>query len=318
MIRTLLKYLAVLIIFCVIAGLSAFFTLSFMIKSGDTVVVPELEGKNAIAALEMLTDLGLNTKVKGLEYSDDIPRNHIMHQNPSAGGEIKKNRDVTVVISKGAKTATLPDLKGQQADRAEIILEDNGLDTGNISRTYSRRAAKDTVIAQSPAAGKTIRRATPVHLLVSAGPRPESFQMPDLKDNFLDEAMLAIEKHRMRLGDIKYLHDPAKPENAVLGQAPPAGYRVEEGKKIRLMVNRKPGTRKRDAEENRVLFSYRIAPGFLKQHIRLEMNCFGTQLTVYDGLVKPDTLIWAVIPQHVRGAVFLYQNDELVKSEIYN
>lgn len=318
MIRTLLKYLAALVLFCVIAGLSAFFTLSFMIKSGDTVVVPELEGKNAIAALEMLTDLGLNTKVMDLEYSDEISRNHIMQQNPAAGEKIKKNRDVSVVISKGARTITLPDLRGLQADRAEIILEDNGLDAGNITRAYSSRVAKDAVIAQTPAAGKTIQRATPVNLLVSIGARPGAFKMPDLQGVFLDEAMLAIEKHQMQLADVKYLHDSAKPENTVLGHAPPAGYRVAEGSKVRLMVNRKPGTRQRATEKDRVLFSYRVAPGFLKQHIRLEMNCFGTRLTIYDGLMKPDTLIWAVMPQHASGSVFLYQNDELVKSEIYN
>ena len=318
MIRTLLKYLAVLVVFCVIAGLSAFFTLSFMIKSGDTVMVPDLKGKNAIAALEMLTDLGLNTKVKDLEYSDEISRNHIMYQNPAAGEKIKKHRDVSVVISKGPKTIILPDLRGLQADRAEIILEDNGLDAGNITRAYSQGAAKDAVIAQSPAAGKAIRRSTPVNLLVSIGARPGAFKMPDLQGDFLDEAMLTIEKHQMQLADVKSLHDPAKPENTVLGQAPPAGYRVAEGSKVRVMVNRKPGTRQRDAGENRVLFSYRVAPGFLKQHIRLEMNCFGTRLTIYDNLMKPDTLIWTVIPEHVRGTVFLYQNDELVKSEIYN
>ena len=317
MIRTILKYLAVLLVFCLVAGLSAFFTLSVFIKSEGTVVVPELKGKNAISALEMLTDLGLNTKVEGLQYSDEIARNHIIHQDPAGGEVIKKNRDLSVVISKGPKTVTVPDLKGRPAAQAQIILEDNGLAAGNVAATYSDTAAKDAVIAQVPAAGKTVERTTEINLLVSKGPRPAVFKMPDLTGQFVDEAMIAIEEHRMQLEAVKSLHDPTRPENVILGQAPPSGYQVTEGENIRLMVNRRPGMDQAGGE-GRVLFSYRVPPGFLKQHIRLEMNCFGTRLTIHDGLVKPDTLIWTVIPEHARAAVFLYKNNKLVKSEIYD
>ncbi|MFP4453559.1 MAG: PASTA domain-containing protein, partial [Desulfobacterales bacterium] len=110
MIRVLLKYGAAVAIFCIIAGLSAFFTLSFVIKSEDTVKVPELEGKNTVEALEILTELGLNTKVRGSEYSDIVSKNHIIKQNPAPGETIKKNRDVTLVISKGQEAVTVPDL----------------------------------------------------------------------------------------------------------------------------------------------------------------------------------------------------------------
>ncbi len=318
MIRTILKYLAVLLIFCVIAGLSAFFTLSFVIKSEDTVVVPELEDKDAIAALEMLSDLGLNTKVEGSEYSDEVARNHILYQDPAGGQEIKKNRDVTVVISKGPQTVAIPDLKGRQLARAEIILEENGLAPGNISATHSRKVAENRIIAQYPAAGKAVDRQTAVNLLISTGRRPKSFKMPDMTGLFMDQAMLAVEKLQLQIEDVKSIHDPSKPQNMVTSQAPPSGYRVVEGGKVRLIVNRRPGTSGRDKMADRVLFSYRVPPGFLKQHIRLELNCSGTLLTIYDGLMKPDTPVWAIIPEQVQASVFLYRNDKLVKTEIFD
>ena len=61
-----------------IAGVSAYLTLTLIIKSEDTVVVPELVGKNVVNVLELLTNLGLNTKIKGSEYSAEVPKNHII------------------------------------------------------------------------------------------------------------------------------------------------------------------------------------------------------------------------------------------------
>ncbi|MFP4194675.1 MAG: PASTA domain-containing protein [Desulfobacterales bacterium] len=318
MIRNLLKYTVAVVLFCIIAGLSAFFTMSFVIKSEDTVKVPDLEGKNAVEALEMLTELELNTKVKGSEYSDEISENHIITQNPSPGEMIKKNRDVTLIISKGRESVTVPDLRGEKRDRAEIILEENGLPTGHISRSTSAEFTRDTVIAQYPEPGKTVTRDNSVNLLISTGPAPESFKMPELAGRFLDEAMLVIDSHRMELEEIKAVHNTEKPENIVTGQAPPAGHMVSKDSEVRLLVNRIPGKSNKKNGENRVLFTYRIPAGFLKQHVRLEVNMFGTRITLYNKLMEPDRLIWAVIPENAEGAVFLYLNQELVKSEIFD
>ncbi|UCF94094.1 MAG: PASTA domain-containing protein, partial [Desulfobacterales bacterium] len=76
------------------AGASAYITLTLIIKSEDTVIVPDLVGKDVVLALEFLTDLDLNTKVRGSEYSVDMPKNQVIFQDPEPGSEIKKGRDV--------------------------------------------------------------------------------------------------------------------------------------------------------------------------------------------------------------------------------
>jgi eukaryotic-like serine/threonine-protein kinase len=65
-------------------------TLTLIIKSEDTVIVPELIGKDVVSALERLTELELNAKVKGSEYSTEFPKNHVVFQDPQPGSEIKK------------------------------------------------------------------------------------------------------------------------------------------------------------------------------------------------------------------------------------
>lgn len=317
MLRQVFKFLLVLAIFSAVGGLSAFFTLSFFIKSEETVIVPELTGRDAISVLQLLSGLELNTRVRGFEYHDAIPKNHVVHQTPEAGRTIKKGRDVSLVISRGTPTVTLPDLKRRDLSQAHIILEENGLVVGNKSFVYSAGTMRHTVLAQYPAPGKTVDRARPVDLLVSRGPRPAGFQMPDLTGRFLDETMQVLHPYKLLLDAVKTVYDKTKPENTVLRQEPPAGHYVEESQKVKLVVNRKEkDDEMRPAHADR-LFTYRLPHGYLKQHVRLEMTLYGMTVTIYDELMQPGKEIWALVPEHAQAALFLYLNDELVESRVY-
>ena len=104
MITRIAKISTFIIVLILIIGASAYFTLTLIIKSEDTVVVPDLVGKKVLYVLEILTDLKLNAKIKGSEYSSDIPVDHVIFQEPEPGSEIKIGRNVTIIISKGTET----------------------------------------------------------------------------------------------------------------------------------------------------------------------------------------------------------------------
>jgi len=55
MIARILKIAALGAAFLLVAGASAYLTLTFIIKSEDTVIVPDLVGKDVVSALELLT-----------------------------------------------------------------------------------------------------------------------------------------------------------------------------------------------------------------------------------------------------------------------
>ena len=109
-----------------VAGISGYLTLRFIIKSGDTVVVPQLVGKDVVYALDILTDLGLNIKVSGFEYSSELPKNHVAYQEPGPGSEVKKDRDVRVIVSKGPKTLLVPNLVGMDIRQGAAGRGDRG------------------------------------------------------------------------------------------------------------------------------------------------------------------------------------------------
>ncbi|MBU0986275.1 MAG: PASTA domain-containing protein [Proteobacteria bacterium] len=320
MISRIIKIAVLFFAFVLVGGLSAYFFLTMMIKSEDIVVVPDLIGKNVVYVLEFLTDLGLNTKVKGSEYSDDISQDHVIFQEPEPGTEIKKGRDVKIILSKGTKTVSVPNLKGLSVEQSRIILEENGLCQGIISSTYSNTIKKDEIFAQVPSPGFLITRGKCVNLLVSMGIRPQAYMMPDLIGLFLDDAIPLVERSHLLLENIKSYFHQDKPLNTVVRQEPLAGYRVTEGSFVRLVVNRKPNNK--DASyltgtKGVNLFKYRLASGFLKRRIRLRLNIFGVSNDILDEFKKPGEEIWLLIPQNTRATVFLYEDDKLIRAEVY-
>lgn len=160
------------IIFVVGAGgLSAFLVFQNMLAVSDT-VVPSVIGDELNVAQEKLYDSGLKIYVSGEEFDERISRNKIIAQDPADGAEVKKNREVYVVVSKGSKvmTLTIPDLKNKELKEATVIIEEFGLIVGRITYTNHFSVPKNVVIAQVPEPGNVKTNSKEVNLLVSKGP----------------------------------------------------------------------------------------------------------------------------------------------------
>ena len=321
MIVKIAKIVGLGLAFVFIAGISAYLTLTLIIKSEDTVIVPQLEGKDVVYALEILTELELNTKVKGSEYTGDIPKNHVVFQEPQPGSEIKKGRDVRIVLSKGPKTFAMPHLLGLSIQQADIILEENDMCRGEFSRTYHLQMEKDFVLAQVPASGTVVSRGTCVDLLVSLGQKPPAFKMPDLAGMTLEDALQSIERLDLVIGELKSAFQRNKPRNTIVEQEPVSGQRVVIGSTVRLLINRESQKEIERHSTDRTtgnLFSYRLASGFLNRHIRVSLNTGGFTNDLFDDFVKAGEEIWLLIPTDREATVFLYENDRLIKTQVFN
>ena len=320
MIAKIAKVAGLGLAFIMITGVSAYLTLVLIIKSEDTVIVPRLEGKDVVYALELLTELELNTKVKGSEYTADIPKNYVVYQEPQAGAEIKKGRDVKIILSKGPQTISMPNLLELSVQQANIILEEHSICQGEVSRTYNHTIEKDHIISQVPAQGKLISRNGCVDLLISMGLQPEAFKMPDLIGLTLEDALQSIEKIKLVIGEIKSSHRKNKPRNIIIKQTPTSGHRVIAASTVSLLINRKseketpaPGYGQYPTR----LFSYRLDNGFLKRRIRISLNSAGFTSDLFDDYVKAGEEIWLLIPRDSEATLFLYENDKLVKTQTY-
>ena len=321
MIAKIGKLAGLALAFIFVAGISAYLSLTLIIKSEDTVIVPNLEGKDVVYALELLTELELNTKVRGSEYTNDVPKNYVIFQEPQPGAEIKKGRDVKIILSKGPKTLFMPNLLALSIQQANIVLEENGMCQGELSRTYHSRVEKDHVIAQVPPQGAMISRGECVDVLVSMGARPKAFKMPDLIGLTLENALQSIEKVELVMGEIKSAFQKNKPRNSIVKQSPTPGDRVIALSPVSLLINREPQKERPGQLHGQAtgsLFSYRLDSGFLKRRIRISLNSAGFTNDLFDDFVKAGDEIWLLIPRDQEATVFLYENDRLIKTQTYD
>ncbi len=305
-----------LVIFAAAAGISTYLTIHLLIRSEDIVIVPDLEGKEIVYALELLSDLQLNTKVKGTEFSDSIPKHHVIFQEPEAGSEIKKGRDVRLVISKGARQVVIPNLAGLSTGQARILLEENGLSQGQLSYTYHNQRPKEEILGQYPSPGFTGLRGDTVDLLASNGPAPLQIQMMDLTNMDLGLAISIIEKYNLSVGAMKSVQNFGVANKAVMDHTPKAGFPVLVGSHVELMVNRTKSSPDSSADQAS-LFRYRAKPGFLRQAVRVHLNRPAATITMFDDFIKPGEEIWIVVPQDEPCTLLLYVDDELMKTETY-
>jgi len=318
MIARIFKIAVLLAVFVAAAGASAYLAVTLIIKSEETVVVPALKDKDVVYALQMLSDLGLNTRIKASHFSATIPANHIMAQDPAPGAEIKKGRSVKLVISRGPVSAVTPQLAGLPISQALILLEEQGLCPG--ARAHARHAAAraDTVIAQSPPPGIEINRNKCVDLLISLGPRQEAFVMADLTTLPVDDAILKIEADNLALGDIATATTRVVPMDTVAHQTPPAGYRVVTGQTVDLGANRlrsaTDGTHGRPARPTAWLLRYRTGTGFLNRHIKVRVNSKIFSYDLFDDFMPPNDELLFLIPRFENITVMLYEDGELMKT----
>jgi beta-lactam-binding protein with PASTA domain len=315
------KICALGLTFIVVAAVSAYLTLTLIVKSEDTVIVPNLEGKDVVYGLELLTELELNTKVRGSEYTNDVPKNYVIFQDPPPGAEIKKGRDVKIILSKGPKTLFMPNLLALSIQQANITLEENGICQGELSRTYHSRIEKDHIIAQVPPQGTMISRGECVDVLVSMGAQPKAFKMPDLIGLTLEDALQSIEKLELVMGEIKSAFQKNRPRNSIVKQSPAPGDRVIALSPVNLLINREPQQEKSDqllGPSSGSFFSYRLDSGFLKRHIRVSLNSAGFTNDLFNDFVKAGEEIWLLIPRDHEATVFLYENDRLIRTQTYD
>jgi len=310
--RRIFKTLLLFFLFILIAGFSTYLSLTLIIKGEDIVTVPDLTGKDLISVLEILTEAELNVKFGGSEHHPDIPKNHVVYQHPEPGKKVKKDRDVRITISKGSAIVLMPDLRGIPLYEARIFLEENGLCHARESLVYDSVIQKDEVIAQSPSPGLIVRRGDCVNLLVSAGPRPKAYKMPDLEGLSLDDAMFLLENMNLVPGEIRSVFYVSRPRNVILEQEPRFGQRVTEGTRVNLLINRRPGSKEDlHGEKGDALVRYRTESGFLNRRVRVEIKTFGFSQELFNDFVKPDKEIWLLIPKNDNINIFVYEDENL-------
>lgn len=173
LLRLLGKGLAWALILTAVAVVTGAITM-WLATEKDKVRLPRVIGMDSTAALELLRDQGLQPKVSGREYSEEVPKDAVLFQRPASGTWVRKNSEIRLVISQGGDAVALPNLTGLPLPQAQQILQRYGFTLGRVVQVHSSEHPKGEVFAQDPEAGALVRRGSPVAVLLSLGPLDET------------------------------------------------------------------------------------------------------------------------------------------------
>ena len=130
-----------------------------------TATVPDVVGKSAEDATAEVQAAGLMVFLDGVQ--SDQESGTVVAQSPAANTKQKGGSTVTLAVSRGTGTVTMPNVEAEPATRAVTSLEQLGLNVNVISVPSDLPVG--TVIAQNPGAGKKIAVGSLVRINISGG-----------------------------------------------------------------------------------------------------------------------------------------------------
>jgi serine/threonine-protein kinase len=189
------------------------------------------------AASSALEKVGFHALKGETRFHKTIPVDVVLEQDPPAGSVQKRDANVTLIVSGGQRTATVPEVAGSSQQQAQIAIENAGFTFGTVSQQTSN-VARGAVISSVPPAGTTTELPATVSIILSQG--PSTIQVPDLTGRTLPDARSTLEQLGLHLGATSRDTSSFMPENTVLGQSPAAGATISAGASVSLRISRFP------------------------------------------------------------------------------
>lgn len=195
--------------------------------------VPDVTNLTLPEAKRRLSDAKLNSEVRNLLYSNDVPTEQVIKTDPPARTPVKEGKLIYLDISKGPEKQRLPDVRGFSLDEARLRLENAGFTPGDTRYRSAPEVEKDIVVDMVPPAGTDALPKARVDLIVSQGP----LRVPPLVGKSLVEARQLLRDAQLVEGKIENRADLLRPLGIVLATRPEPGTRITPGQTVDLVIS---------------------------------------------------------------------------------
>ena len=198
------------------------------------------------------TDAELWAKDKGVqlqvseEYNDVYAEGVVFSQSVEAGERVKKGDFIQVSVSKGhdlSFTLTVPDLKSMTMDQVQNWADENFMTKVRITTEFNDTVASGNVISYTVnddrVTGDTVRRDSPVYVVVSKGPEDEAalqVTVPDFKTMSIGECYAFANENGLTLV-VEEQYDDYVSTGSIISQSVKAEEKVARGTEITLVVS---------------------------------------------------------------------------------
>lgn len=177
----------------------------------------------------------------GQRASSEYEAGQIIEQSPEQGKTVKGNRVISVFVSTGARTESMPNLVNTERRNAALQLKNLDLDLAidDTLEEYSESITAGYVIRTLPEAGTTLNEGDSVTLVVSKGSEKMSVTVITFTGSDIDIVRQQATQMGLVVGDVSSRAD-VSPIGTVLEQSIAPNTVVKEGTTITFVVSSGP------------------------------------------------------------------------------
>ena len=222
---------AAIVVVAIIAAVVAI----WVVRGDDTnqVKVPDVAGQTAAEAVSAVRAAGFQAKTAG-QVSTTVNKGLVIRTSPAGGDSADTGSTVTITVSQGTGTVSVPALVGLTEADASGDLTSAGLES-RVVQAPSATVDRGVVITQDPAAGLQIDVGSTVAITVSTGPAPVA--VPDVTGETLAAATRTLQQAGLLVGTVQQRQDASLPAGQVIDQSPASGGDVAPGSAVDLTVS---------------------------------------------------------------------------------
>ncbi len=201
----------------------------FTSKGKERILVPSLLGLSSEDAQKLIEKNNLFVGEISEEFSSDFAKGLIIRTIPANGERVKRDTQVSLVVSKGVESIAITDYRGKSGEQALNELVEAGFDVDS-KYVFSEDLPAGAVVSQSPAQGEADKGSL-ITLTVSKGTGyvfiPNIFALNEKKE------IAALEDLELKV-DVKRVGN--KKEKVVTNISPKVGSKVKRGSKVAITV----------------------------------------------------------------------------------
>ncbi|WP_241383525.1 Stk1 family PASTA domain-containing Ser/Thr kinase [Rhodococcus sp. CH91] len=197
------------------------------------VAVPDVRNVAAEVAESRLQDAGFRVSIQ--QKSDPVVANgNVINTRPVPGSQAEQGSTVTLEVSSGPEQVQIPRLEGMTQDRAAQELAAVGLRLDpNVGRAPSAADDEDLVVEQSPDAGASVERDSPITITLGSG--PELVRVPNVVGQTAEVAGDNIEGAGFEV--VVEQIDSSEKAGTVVSTSPAGGASTEQGSTVTIRVS---------------------------------------------------------------------------------
>ncbi len=204
------------------------------------IVLPNFQGssmRDIVTQLALLEEAGMTIE-KRYEESETVLPDIVLRQEPESDGNVKikpKGVTLTLYISIGKDSESVPNVVGQTSSLADITLRSQGF-VVKFTTEASDTVPKGQVIRTVPAAGELVPHGATIELVYSSG--PSHVLVPNITGLRYDMAIELLTENSLLIGGESYMSEEPPPadDKWVLQQTPAPETEVPQNTPVTIVV----------------------------------------------------------------------------------